>query len=114
MNTNTSLRSVPHKHAEVIKAWADGAEIEVRANKYDAWELIETPTWFNCLEYRIKTQPKVVKLYSFYDRIERTLENGEDLNRMVAQGWYDTYLEGQPMLEWTFTDNKLTSVTLKG
>ena len=54
----------PHKHAELIKAWADGAEIEYRYKNYDGWtgwhqregEFIWhiTDDW----EYRIKPEPK--------------------------------------------------------
>jgi hypothetical protein len=33
-----------HKHADLIHAWADGAEIECR-NLYNVWELIDTPNW---------------------------------------------------------------------
>lgn len=46
----------PHKHAELIKAWADGAEIEVKS-KLCGWTVIDNPTW-GCGEYRIKPQPK--------------------------------------------------------
>ena len=43
-----------HKHAELIKAWADGAEIQVRYEKHD-WEDLATgyPGWFPHVEYRI-------------------------------------------------------------
>lgn len=47
----------PHKHAELIKAWADGAEIEV----YDSlreWTHTEFPQWNESLKYRIKPEPK--------------------------------------------------------
>jgi hypothetical protein len=46
----------PHKHAELIKAWADGAEIEVK-NLYGDWVTDETPNW-TWPEYRIKHEPK--------------------------------------------------------
>lgn len=42
-----------HKHAEVIKAWADGAEIEWREGE-GAWIRIANPAWRKDLEYRIK------------------------------------------------------------
>ena len=42
----------PHKHAELIKAWADGAEIEIKTEdgRWDA----TSPSWKSFLEYRIK------------------------------------------------------------
>ena len=52
----------PHKHAELIKAWADGAEIEwVGATKYDGtklWSVVANPPWNESHEYRIKPEPK--------------------------------------------------------
>ena len=46
-----------HKHAELIKAWADGAEIEVYQPAFGRWEEAE-PAWHTSFEYRIKPEPK--------------------------------------------------------
>lgn len=46
----------PHKHAELIKAWADGAEIEVFVQ--GKWERSAEPMWTKEVEYRIKPEPK--------------------------------------------------------
>lgn len=48
----------PHKHAELIKAWADGAEIECRADASDLWEAVQNPRWVDLIEYRIKPEEK--------------------------------------------------------
>lgn len=50
----------PHKHAEVIKAWADGATIQVRdpSDAEDTWEDTDQSQWFEDWEYRIKPEPK--------------------------------------------------------
>ena len=55
----------PHKHAELIKAWADGAEIETRPYSDAGWFPLEEPHWHVEREYRIKTEPKpdVVEQY---------------------------------------------------
>jgi hypothetical protein len=62
----------PHKHAEVIKAWAEGAQIEVRVNSHWEWKAIEvffphlqSPAWYDYYEYRVKPEPKpdVVETY---------------------------------------------------
>lgn len=46
----------PHKHAEIIKAWADGAEIELM--KIDGtWANADVPTWSEWCTYRIKSEP---------------------------------------------------------
>lgn len=46
--------NTPHKHAEVIKAWADGATIQVRGLCSDPWEDIKSPSWWVGNEYRVK------------------------------------------------------------
>ena len=60
----------PHKHAELIKAWADGAEIEKQQIycKYqmneepiivsEEWLPCHSPTWAWNETYRIKPEPK--------------------------------------------------------
>ena len=51
----------PHKHADLIKAWADGAVIECRFGKYASpkpmindWKVVPQPNWASDREYRIK------------------------------------------------------------
>jgi len=51
-----------HKHAELIKAWADGAEIEARYEKATGWTDWKTEdggfVWYiGGAEYRIKPEP---------------------------------------------------------
>jgi len=58
----------PHKHAELIKAWADGAEIEYRAVPgHGAWmaEGIHL-IWDEHAEYRIKPEPKPDAIGEYY------------------------------------------------
>jgi hypothetical protein len=48
-----------HKHADLIHAWADGAEIEVFVNGH--WTSCvrkDYPDWHPILEYRIKPKEK--------------------------------------------------------
>jgi hypothetical protein len=50
----------PHKHAELIKAWADGAEIECIIATTDKW-FTPNPkrlSWDDDMEYRIKPESK--------------------------------------------------------
>ena len=50
-----------HKHCELIKAWADGAEIE-QACRNGIGEILWCPfkgSWQEHYEYRIKPEPKV-------------------------------------------------------
>lgn len=46
----------PHKHAAVIKAWADGQEVQVRLNGDGGylWKDIDRPTFREECEYRVK------------------------------------------------------------
>lgn len=58
-----------HPHAELIKAWADGAEIQVE--REDEWEDIANPSWTKCANYRIKPEPKtdIVRFGCFDDGV---------------------------------------------
>ena len=52
----------PHKYAELIKAWADGAIIErywtdLRTG-HQYWMIDNEPMWEEYEEYRIKPEPK--------------------------------------------------------
>ena len=60
----------PHKHADLIKAWADGAEIEFYDQRYNEhrWKLCgEYPYFQPEVEFRIKPEPKPDVV--FYGRI---------------------------------------------
>lgn len=47
----------PHKHAELIHAYADGAEIQLQ-NSIGEWMDEKYPTWNLTAVYRIKPEPK--------------------------------------------------------
>ena len=50
----------PHKHAELIKAWANGAEIQYKSGDGEWYDFTEglAPSWFEEDLYRIKPEPK--------------------------------------------------------
>lgn len=52
------VKKVPHKHAEIIKAWADGAKVQFRNDPGEKWEDITrgAPHWFEPYEYRVKPE----------------------------------------------------------
>lgn len=54
----------PHKHAELIKAWADGAEIQFFQCGF--WQDTICPTWNPNYEWRIKSEPKPDVVKSSY------------------------------------------------
>lgn len=53
----------PHIHAEVIKAWAEGAEVQARKchslaeNRWGGWCDVENPEWIPHQQYRVKPKP---------------------------------------------------------
>jgi hypothetical protein len=58
-----------HKWHKEIKAWADGAEIEIWYPQYDGWGDCLNPMFDIKHEYRIKPQPKEPKyLYVWLDK----------------------------------------------
>lgn len=52
-------KTAPHKHADVIKAWADGAIIQHKVREGE-WKTVynNKPTWNDYEEYRVKPEPK--------------------------------------------------------
>ena len=56
-----------HKHAELIKAWADGAEIQVYKPHWDEWHDCQTPIW-DSDEYRIKPRDHVIRALAIFGR----------------------------------------------
>lgn len=51
-----------HKHAEVIKAWADGGDIQVRSpHSMSAWVDSNQPAFAETFEYRVKPKELVVE-----------------------------------------------------
>ena len=80
----------PHKHAELIKAWADGAIIQFYShddvwydctNNYPAWDVEQ--------EYRIKPEPKpdyhsYIALLSVEDDIWRHFGYISDFNKFPS------------------------------
>lgn len=54
---------IPHKHAEIIKAWADGAHIQWRFTDAEQWKDLSTdsPRFDELLKYRIKHAAPVIE-----------------------------------------------------
>ena len=65
----------PHKHAELIKAWADGAEIEFFENVCHAWLdcTNNKPAWDEFTAYRIKTKKKPDVITYYYVNMDKEL-----------------------------------------
>lgn len=52
------MANKPHVHAELIKAWADGAEIEYFDTSRQQWRPTTSgsPVWSDIMSYRIKPE----------------------------------------------------------
>mgnify|MGYP006299338035 CR=1 FL=1 len=67
-----------HKHADLIIAWAEGAEIEVQIST-DTWILIPNPMWYEYKEYRLKPkQPEWYKDIPPYGVLCRVWNDEDD------------------------------------
>lgn len=87
-----------HKHAHMIRAWADGAQIQVFAKRWKRWKDTDKPTWDEDSEYRIKPEEHSVwDMRVVYERDE-----------VVAK------MSGRPNLRLTFhtTTNQLIEATV--
>lgn len=96
-----------HKHAELIKAWADGAKIQyMSAGKwYDA----KNPAWHNeTNEFRIKPKSKEVRWQWFVisncDGAVPCLTSGFYRTRSEAREHHDETTIVLQKAEWTKTE----------
>lgn len=62
----------PHKHAELIKAWADGAEIQYKGSDGKWLDCGNFFTWIDDVEYRIKPKTDFV----YYGRLDEPARGG--------------------------------------
>jgi len=53
----------PHKHCEIIKAWADGKKVQFYSRSADRWEDAATPVFYEAYQYRIKPEALKYRLY---------------------------------------------------
>ena len=47
-----------HKHADLIIAWANGAQIQYKSINDKTWRDLDFPAWDSSGHYRIKPEPK--------------------------------------------------------
>lgn len=53
----------PRKHADLIKAWADGFDIELFNPTFESWSVCHDPYWADASIYRIKPEPRPDLIY---------------------------------------------------
>lgn len=115
------------KHAELIKAWADGAQIEV-CNHFGAWVAVDRPIWGEDLKYRVKPDPLAVfkEAHAAGERVDFRapgqlpgvgwIETSpgatvwpEDLEYRIALPWQDerdAFDRGEPIEVWSTRNGK--------
>lgn len=101
----------PHKHAELIKAWADGAKIEFFETVCHAWLdcTSNQPKWDEFTAYRIKLEPKpdYTDITAVYRNLNYRFEN-ERLKNTYTLGFAPDYI-GDLKLTWDGATGKLKS-----
>lgn len=70
-----------HKHADLIHAWADGAEIQFKGA--EGWFYAQNPTWDGDTEYRIK--PKELGWWENIPKHGILVKNNQTGSVFVAQ-----------------------------
>lgn len=89
----------PHKHAAIIKAWADGAEIEYRQVPAHGWQTVSTPGWSADGQYRVKPTARTVTILGGI----ATTEDGTQVDLNVLQKHlYDSHRTGLNMKNISF------------
>lgn len=80
----------PHKHAELIKAWADGKLIQVKG--VSGWVDSPSPVWRDNLKYRIKPEAKPniryetnIRWHEGWQHVETSAEKESNL-RLLFDG----------------------------
>lgn len=77
----------PHKHAAVIKAWADGDKIQWKHPQATVWNDYPeecSPNWSPSVDYRVKKEPRIITTYlysendgkSFFSSVSVAPQNG--------------------------------------
>lgn len=62
----------PHIHADLIKAWAEGTEIEWFNKNVNHWINLYHPRWLETERYRIKPKVKTIKFRVIRDNQQRS------------------------------------------
>jgi len=61
--------NTPHKHAALIKQWADGAQIQYKHTgppPQGEWADVKQPTWRSDCDYRVKPEIKPDVMFTYY------------------------------------------------
>tara|TARA_R110000868_G_scaffold40658_1_gene140081 strand:- start:52 stop:492 length:441 start_codon:yes stop_codon:yes gene_type:complete len=96
--------NAPHKHAELIKKWADGAKIELFSPSMNAWVPVSNPCWSVAIDYRLKveTKPDIVR--------NVILSNAPNINSVRMH--YTHEIEANARIVFDGESNQLKELTM--
>lgn len=83
---------IPHKHANLIKAWADGAEIEWKPASHLPWVSIDVTSWVPEYEYRVKPCKKTIG-HLFYEIIWPAFDWDTCSTQNLFEGYAEKFLK---------------------
>jgi len=78
----------PHKHAELIKTWAEGAEIQFKKSGETRWldyAVGLNPQWHLDVAYRIKPSVDEEKLHGLNVKLDKLKNSMEELEENMRQ-----------------------------
>ena len=87
-----------HKHAELIKKWADGAKIQSKYSENYDWEDVN-PSWGEQFEYRVKPEEKHMINQCSYKNQPKP-ERDLDAGATIDERWYITRKPKQEPVAW--------------
>lgn len=85
-----------HKHADVIIAWAEGAEVECRGQPSRGWSAVINPVWSEDYEYRVKPPTRWYRVALFQN------SNNGNYYTVVADTQDDAvcYVDASGFVRW--------------
>lgn len=101
-----------HKHAELIKAWADGDAIEFYDFATGRWIETKAPEWRLTVSYRIKPEPVVQKMYMHYGYLEEIIAGSVSAHKGVHVTLFESNTGMSNHLEFVVIDGKLAAVNI--
>ena len=90
----------PHKHKDVIIAWANGEQIEFRDLDYSMeWQPIKNPSWLADTEYRVKPKEeihsfRVALMHDTNVYFTTTADDKEQESALQHDPWFIGWLGG--------------------
>lgn len=97
----------PRKHAELIKAWADGAEIEYKDKYLSQWTGTDRPCWHESTTYRVKPPVRTAAIVDGFI----TMEDGTTVNLKWIQGLLNEAFVAHGHQDFATGANEMAKVT---